>query len=315
MKYTILGFSQKKLVELDIPLDEALILRYFVDFKDSGKMAKEYLQDDVYYWINYETLKRELQILGISRDRVYRKLKHLTKLGVLKHKTKKQGGTFSFYAIGSRYVELISSSVETTDDTVKIPGGYGENTGAGKVKIPEGYGGNNGTKDSSIKDSSINNPSTKDNIRVNWENINLAWNNLPNPINPIKYITTKRKDKIIARMKSLKIDQQDILIAIENINKSKFLQGENNEGWVIDFDWLFKDDNSFTKVFENKYVNKEKSNRSSNKSPWNGYENKVDIDYYKRALNGELEEDSEEDDEENKRLKAKLFAELKRGNI
>ncbi|WP_085829054.1 conserved phage C-terminal domain-containing protein [Clostridium massiliodielmoense] len=156
MKYTILGFNQKKMIELKITIDQALILRYFIDFKDSGNMAKEFLKDDMYYWVNYEIItKEELPILKISKDRLYRILKSLCEKGILKHKTKREGGTFSFYAVGPKYRELISSTVKTTEGTVKIPEGYGKNTGEGTVKIPEPYGENNGTKDSSIKDSSI----------------------------------------------------------------------------------------------------------------------------------------------------------------
>lgn len=149
MKWTILGFNQSELIDLKITLDETLILRYFVDFKDSGKMVKEYMKDDMYYWINYEKLKEQLPILDISKDRIYRKLKHLCKVGVLKHKTKRKGGVFSFYALGDKYYKLI------TDDSVKTTEPYGENNGTHTVKTTEPYGKNNGTKDSSIKDESI----------------------------------------------------------------------------------------------------------------------------------------------------------------
>lgn len=176
MKFTILGFSQRKLIEYKISLDEALILRYFVDFKDSGSMVKEYIDNDLYYWVNYESLKKELPILDISKDRVYRRLKNLVDIGILKHKTKKQGGTYSFYAIGTRYSELVSDSVEIPESTVKIPEGYGKNTGPGTVKIPEGYGENNGTKYPSIKDTSINNPSIKDTYKEIIEYLNLKCN-------------------------------------------------------------------------------------------------------------------------------------------
>ncbi|GLC32890.1 conserved phage C-terminal domain-containing protein [Clostridium omnivorum] len=162
MKFTIYGFSQKKLVEMGMNNDDALILRYFIDFKDSGAMIKEYMDDDMYYWVNYESLKNELPVLNISKDRIYRRLKYLVSINVLKHKTKKNGGTFSFYAVGDNYKTLIIDTSEITDGTVKTPEGYGKNTEEGTVKIPEGYGKNTGTKYSSIKDTSINNSSIKD---------------------------------------------------------------------------------------------------------------------------------------------------------
>ncbi|ACQ53055.1 hypothetical protein AGE29_06830 [Clostridium botulinum] len=100
----------------------------------------------------------------------------------------------------------------------------------------------------------------KDNIRINWKNILTAWNNLPKPIKPIRSVTKQRKDKIKARINSLKLKEEDVLKAIGNIRNSRFCQGQNDRNWIIEFDWLFQDDTRFTKVFENKYVDKEGKN-------------------------------------------------------
>lgn len=112
MKNSILGFNQRKLVELGLSLHDALILRYFVDFKDTGKMKKEEVKGENYYWIKYEGLKESLPILNISKDRIYRKLRNLVDCGILKHKTIRKKGTYSFYTLGERYAELIEENVE-----------------------------------------------------------------------------------------------------------------------------------------------------------------------------------------------------------
>ncbi|NFQ87504.1 hypothetical protein FDG04_19955, partial [Clostridium sporogenes] len=85
-------------------------------------------------------------------------------------------------------------------------------------------------------------------------------NNLPKPIKPIRSVTKQRKDKIKARINSLKLKEEDVLKAIGNIRNSRFCQGQNDRNWIIEFDWLFQDDTRFTKVFENKYVDKEGKN-------------------------------------------------------
>ncbi|AUN19074.1 hypothetical protein B2H91_10700 [Clostridium botulinum] len=99
-----------------------------------------------------------------------------------------------------------------------------------------------------------------DNIRINWKDILTVWNNLPKPIKPIRSVTKQRKDKIKARINSLKLKEEDVLKAIGNIRNSRFCQGQNDRNWIIEFDWLFQDDTRFTKVFENKYVDKEGKN-------------------------------------------------------
>ena len=43
-----------------------------------------------------------------------------------------------------------------------------------------------------------------------------------------------------------------IIEAIDRIRRSKFLQGDNNRGWIITFDWFIKPSN-FAKVYEGNY--------------------------------------------------------------
>lgn len=155
MKFTILGFSQKKAIELGIDLDGLLLLRYFIDFKESDAMVTKIFDGKPYYWVNYETFREELPILKISKDRIYRKFKGLVDAGILLHKTEKRNGTYSFYTVGPKYFSLIS-------DSVKITEGYGKNNGQGTVKTPDRYGENTRPKDSSTKDTSTKDSSIKD---------------------------------------------------------------------------------------------------------------------------------------------------------
>lgn len=92
--------------------------------------------------------------------------------------------------------------------------------------------------------------------KISWKDILVVWNDLPSPIKSIKAITDRRKDKIKARVNSLNLTIDDIIQAINNIKRSKFLQGQNGRQWIIDFDWLFKDDNRFSKVLEGQYNDK-----------------------------------------------------------
>lgn len=148
MKYTILDFNQEKAIELGLTLDELVILQYFIDFKESGAMKYEIIDNKIFYWVNYNSFTKEIPILNISKDRLYRKFKSLADKQVLLHKTIKSKGTWSYYSTGPKYIELKSNSV-------KVPDGYGENNGEGTVKITKGYGKNNGTKINLLKDSSI----------------------------------------------------------------------------------------------------------------------------------------------------------------
>ncbi len=80
---------------------------------------------------------------------------------------------------------------------------------------------------------------------------------------------TKRYDSLVARIRQYGID--DVLNAIGRIKHSDFLQGRNNSGWVITFDW-FVLPNNFIKVLEGNYDNSPASSVQNNTCQ-SGYRN------------------------------------------
>ena len=147
MKYTILGFSQRRAVELGLDLKHLVVLRWFVDYKDTGKMSYKIFDDDKYYWIKYEGIIEDLPIIKTTNnDTIYRYLKKMEKVGILKHRTLKQGGVWSYFTLGDKYKELI-------DDTYEVG-----NKSEGIGNKSEGIGNKVGTKNkSTINKSTINN--------------------------------------------------------------------------------------------------------------------------------------------------------------
>lgn len=108
MKYTIHGFSQKGLLDLGLDTIDAMILRYFVDFKATNKMRVATIEDNLFFWVNYDNVVKELPILRMKRRSIQARFFKLREAGVLTHHLKKEGGTYSFFGIGSRYEELLS---------------------------------------------------------------------------------------------------------------------------------------------------------------------------------------------------------------
>ena len=86
-----------------------------------------------------------------------------------------------------------------------------------------------------------------------------AWNLLEAyGIKPISKLSSgsQRYQRISARIKQYGVDE--VLMAIDKIKNSDFLQGKNNRGWTITFDW-FVMPNNFPKVHDGNYENKERS--------------------------------------------------------
>ena len=107
MKFSFLGYSVKKIMELNLDVKDVTILRYFDDFRNSGKMNYEVIEGVKYYWISYQNIENELPFLGLGKRTIMMRMLKLRDLGILSHYTKKEGGTFSFYALGKKYKELL----------------------------------------------------------------------------------------------------------------------------------------------------------------------------------------------------------------
>lgn len=122
MQYSFLGFSVTKMMELNLDMKDIAILRYFVDFKDTGRMHFEIVKGNKYYWVNYRTMEKEMPYLCLGKKTIMTRMLRLRDLGILLHYTKKEGGTFSFFALGSKYIELINKNTnkeESKLDKVK----------------------------------------------------------------------------------------------------------------------------------------------------------------------------------------------------
>jgi uncharacterized phage protein (TIGR02220 family) len=103
-------------MEFGLDAVDAVLLRYFVDFKDSGTMVRETIGGELYYWLKYEGIMKELPILNLKKDSIYRRFKNMAKAKILNHKTIKSKGVYSYYNIGSNYLNLLSDSIPVGSD-------------------------------------------------------------------------------------------------------------------------------------------------------------------------------------------------------
>lgn len=120
MQYSFLGFSVAKMMELKLDMKDLAILRYFVDFRETGKMKAEVVGGKSYYWVNYNSMVEEMPYLELGKRAVMTRMLKLRDLGILMHYTKKEGGTFSFFAMGPKYIELISTTAVDPGEKKKI---------------------------------------------------------------------------------------------------------------------------------------------------------------------------------------------------
>ncbi len=171
MKFNLLGFSQLRAMELGLDLKDLTILRYIVDFIESGKMIEREIDGKVYYWIKQETLIEALPILNISGSIVLRRrLKKLEELNILEYKLIKKGGTYCFYGVGKELPSLLYE--KGANQKVKREETKEFKSANSKVK----------PKDNSIKDSS-----DKDIEKYNIKNISKEVINYLNELIGTRY--------------------------------------------------------------------------------------------------------------------------------
>ena len=90
------------------------------------------------------------------------------------------------------------------------------------------------------------------------------WNgkgNLPQ----VKSFTANRRQKLKARM-SEKLFAEHWQQIIDKISVSSFCTGGNERGWRVDVDWLLKNAENYTKVFEGKYDNRNGGDQPTDKA-------------------------------------------------
>ncbi|HSQ87967.1 hypothetical protein [Romboutsia sp.] len=65
MRYQIFTLQQDALVDLGLNVEEALLLDWVLNWKDGTGMKRDFIEEkqDIGYWINYETVVKELPIL------------------------------------------------------------------------------------------------------------------------------------------------------------------------------------------------------------------------------------------------------------
>lgn len=126
MQFTIYGYNQIKLLDLGLDTTDIVLLRYVETFINSGNMLKESFNGETYYWLNYKNIVEDLPILNLKKDAIYRRLRYMTSVNILNHITVKNKGVYSYYALGSKYKNLLSKSASK----MKSPENFHENSPA-----------------------------------------------------------------------------------------------------------------------------------------------------------------------------------------
>ncbi len=192
------------------------------------------------------------ELYGVSKTSISKWIKQLVDGGYIRSQIIYREGTKE---ILSRYLTIVIGGIEQKLN--RYPTFVDEGTEE-KLSTPieEKLKDNNTITNNTINNTLDNNTISKDIVSSTKEQLIIdKWNKLGlQKLISIKKGTTRYK-LLQARLKEY--GQDKILQAIDNINYSNFLKGQNNKSWTITFDWLVKP-NNFIKVLEGNYADKGK---------------------------------------------------------
>ena len=203
MKFSFLGYSVKGMMEFNLDVKDIVILRYFYDFRNTGKMNYEEVDGEKYYWVSYQNIERELPFLNLNRKSIMKRMHILRDLGILKHYTKKEGGTFSYYTVDKNYERLVYSSKLNGNLNNDIEDDFNSSEVEGKRNI-------NGE----VKDDFISN--NEEDLREERSNLN---NNYKNNIKEELAFEIDRESKILDR--ECEVMNRGVTIKKEPLSQNK----------------------------------------------------------------------------------------------
>lgn len=289
MKFTIEGFNQEyamtlakqveqrgKLVEKRIDCIDLVILRWLVDFYP--RMDTMDIGGVRYVRVSFRKVKEDLPLLDLSKRAFSDRLQKLVEFDILKYKFIKDGGTFSLFAFGENYPNLVRSNnngvcVQTAEGVRSNNNGYAFEQQRGVRLNNNGVCVQTTTKDKSIIDTSIINKSiidtsiedtqracareesNEEETLPEFENplykqIAKLYNGTCTSLPKVTTISSARERVIKTRLKEFTVKQFQTLF--RKAQASKFLTGKNKNNWRANFDWLMNATN-FAKVLDGNY--------------------------------------------------------------
>lgn len=93
--------------------------------------------------------------------------------------------------------------------------------------------------------------------KINYDRIVDIYHSICKDYPRIVKLSEQRKQKIKIRFASeMKYDYSILEQVFKKMQESKFMRGDNRQGWKASFDWIFENGSNWVKVLEGNYDNK-----------------------------------------------------------
>lgn len=237
MKYNILGFDQKAVLEvlkvipsidgkkdkvLKLDIVDLQILQVVSDFMNRSKIIKYTINDKTYFSIQYKVILDDLPILDIKQQALSDRLSKMVELDVLeKEIVRNQMGSYSVFRMGSRYEHLVYNDTSSEIRLQKY-----------STTIAE-------VVNYTPKDYSTNNSSTNNQKKEIYKEIVDTWNNSTKSFAKVHVISEKIKSAINSRIRDgYSVDDIKKAILLCESLPDFYKGGDNGKAWKASFMWL-----------------------------------------------------------------------------
>ena len=225
---------------------------------------------------------------GIFNKELFEKYEILTSEDIQERYVKAKRNGSSFINKDYLLIALPENNINAEETQVNT-----EETPVNSVKTPIKKRKENKSKENQNKEkeSKENTVSQNTDFKEEVQEVVDRWNQLENYgiKSVIKTVTDPQRYSLVTdRIKDNGLDT--VLSAIDNIKKSKFLQGDNERGWSITFDWFIQQPN-FQKVAEGNYENTAVKNKPAVCNVFTNYDQRI---YSEEEINEILKRKSRE---------------------
>lgn len=275
MRYSILGFNQKRVLQLQrdivdgitgntrttkIDIVDLLILQDIADFMNRRNIIKYVIDEKTFFSVKYQVIIDDLPILNIKQQALSDRLKKLCDFGLLeKAVVKNQSGSYTAFRIGMTYEDIVYNNGCYVANMENRSHTYLD-TSAKVAEYECNIYNNNIYNNNKNNSSTINSKEEDTNVSPKKNDYQLivdCWNEYNGrKLGKVAKLTDKRKKAIKRALDDNGIDQEQLKNLFKTLPfADSWLYNPNKQhaNWKPDFDWWMANTNGWlTKALEGK---------------------------------------------------------------
>lgn len=254
---------------------DACIMACILDFAGSDRCESTVRNGQIYYWISSSVILRDLPMCRIkTKSGIKRRLNKLEEAGLIEPYEDNQSVGRSYYKLTKECEKIKYAKAKVRVSNPHNPCANSQDPLCELAQPPyasshNDYNNNNYNNNSTIYEEEAESKK----VDIISELVEV-YNSLGAPFKKVTKITKGRRQKANERLKEIGSKEKFIQL-IKKMDKCSFLKGNNQRGWLADFDFLIQNSEKWVKLHEGTYDDVEPKER---KGKLEQYHNDPELD-------------------------------------